>query len=169
MSLNLNHIFKVQKWMSFFLDPEKKKLIYITVKKLYFSFCLVICTFSFGKVSKLINRIHKKKNIRYSVWWFNDVGSTFQEVLQPSVSVHHMQSPNFPEKMKQKKNKNFDLVSKQHFTILRNWVSLNIKSLPEVNIVKSKIKYWKWNECPCKLFKNSWKYRFSSLRINKNL
>lgn len=60
MSLNLNHIFKAQKWISFFLDPEKKKLVYITVIKLYFSFCLVICTFSFGKVSKLINRIPRK-------------------------------------------------------------------------------------------------------------
>ena len=85
MSLNLNHIFKAQKWISFFLDPEKKKLIYITVIKLYFSFCLVICTFSFGKVSKLINRIHKKT--LGTVYDDLMMWETFQVVLHNQVSV----------------------------------------------------------------------------------
>ena len=60
MSLNLNHILDEQKQMSSFLDPEKKKPISNAVIKSHFSYCLAIWIFSFGKFSKLINRIHKK-------------------------------------------------------------------------------------------------------------
>ena len=59
MSLNLNHILEAQKWISSYIDPEKK-LISNAVMKYNFSYCLVIWTFSFGTFNKLINRIHRK-------------------------------------------------------------------------------------------------------------
>ena len=90
MSLNLNHILDEQKRISLFSEPEKKKRISKSVIKSHFSYCLARWTFGFRKFNKLMDGIHKKIT-KYSVWWYDDAGSTFKEVLQLSktVSVHH--------------------------------------------------------------------------------
>lgn len=62
MSLNLNRILEAEKWISLFLDPEKRKLISNAVIKSHFSYGLVIWTFSFGKFNNKYNLQQVSKN-----------------------------------------------------------------------------------------------------------
>ena len=88
MNLNLNSILDAEKRISSFLDPEMIMLISNAVIKSHFSYGLVIWTFSFGKFNNKYNLQQVSKN---TVWWYDNMGSTFQDVLQlsKSVSVHY--------------------------------------------------------------------------------
>ena len=53
----------------------------------HFNYCPLIWMFSFRRSNNLINRIHERSLRTF----YNDTGSTFQELLQcnRSVSIHH--------------------------------------------------------------------------------
>ena len=69
------------------LDHEKKKLVFYAVLESHFSYCPLIWMFSSRRFNDLINQIHKR-SLRTV---YNDISSTFQQLLQRSrsVSIHH--------------------------------------------------------------------------------
>ena len=59
------------------------------------------------------------------------------------------------QRKKAAKNKNYLSSHETTFYHASQLIFLEyIRSFPKVNLFKSKIKYWKWAECPCKLCKN---------------
>ena len=84
----MNHILEAQKWISSFLDSEKKRIVSNAVIKSHRSYCLLIWIFSSWKLSKLIKK-NLQKTCKNSVWWYTE--STFYALLQlsKSASVHY--------------------------------------------------------------------------------
>ena len=86
MCKKISQNLRVLKRISSLLDLEIKKLIFNAVIKSHFSYCPLIWVFSSRRSNNLINRIHER-----SLTVYNDISSTFQELLQRnrSVSIHH--------------------------------------------------------------------------------
>ena len=64
------------------------------------------------------------------------------------------------------------MASKQLFTALLNYglsFPADLKSLPNVNLFKLKIKHWKCTECPCKLYKTYLKIKITFIVSSKSI